>query len=436
MKLTQLRLWFAFTFAVLLLASVAAQAGEPIANDDDRVFEFRIHEMSITLDANDWEGIRRQTLEGWRRASTVIYDGVRLDEVGVEAKGHVRSEPGASVYYMYPNLHIDFSKYRRTQTLFGLRRFSLKSWCCDDNTLMVEKLALGLYADFGVPAMRTTFAKVTVNGQYIGLYRVIERARPEMIARYFDDNTGNLYQMQNTASRRSPTENLDAFAYNEDNPDDPASYMPFPFAPYRLTGSPDGQDILALIRAVNQATPAAVRLAVSPLLDLNSLIDYLVVDMSMANTDGLVGYSPFPPRTYNQNNVVFYHDPTTNRFFLIPIDIDGAFDAYDRGSLDRDLFDGWDQFLITNWILYDDELINRFYDRAITFRLEVYQPDQLNRHIDMIANLIRQAVREDLGRTTTPPRPLTPARWDQRINELKNYVLRRAANLYCMLGGC
>jgi spore coat protein CotH len=307
----------------------------------------------------------------------------------------------------------------------------LKGLGSDDNSLIAERLAYELNLAFGTLSARTAYARLTVNDEYIGTYMVVESI-PDVVTRRFANNRGNLYLLKNTS--RSPN-GLDAFALASENPTDPRSYIgderqehkPFemPFGKF------DGRDIVDLIQAFNQATPGAIRLAVSSLLNLDTLIDYLAVDMALTNTDGLLSYDERGPgkRVYYNKNTFFYHDPTTTQFFVMPYDLDAALDAFYPDSFTRDLRDGWDQMRITRLLLNDPSLMNQYFDRVRAFVNQLYDPDFIIQWINDLADQIRPALVEDLSRTTTPPRGMTIDDWENRVDRLRQYIRKRAGSL-------
>lgn len=425
-QLKRAKLWLALMASILLGAGMIAFGDDGAAKDEtDWIFDQSfVHDINITINPDTWELMREQALTPWQRA-TFIFDGeVLLEEVGVEIGATRRVQPER--YYDHPNLHVNFAKYRSNQSLYGLKQLAIRGFCCDDDSIMANWLGVQLYAAFGLPVGRLAFARVTVNDEYIGPFWIMER-EVEVVPRFFR-NGGNLYKLQNTANRRS--RNRDAFWRDPMNPTAPRSYVPIPFKPFApRSPAPDGRDIVDLVWAANQATPAAVRLALDPLLDLDNLINYLAVDMALADADGLVSYSNEVPRQYYQDDVFLYRDPTSRKFFLIPHEFEGAFTAFDPTySVNRGLTDGWDTLLITKWLLRDPELMAQYYDAVQAFLDYVYIPDQVVQQIDAMAALIRPAVRDDLTRSSMP-RPVTMAQWEASVAALRAYIPNRVANV-------
>jgi hypothetical protein len=85
-------------------------------------------------------------------------------------------------------------------------------------------------------------------------------------------------------------------------------------------------------------------------------------------------------------------------------------------------------------MLDDPEIMNRFFTRARMFLDQVFVPDNIIRRIDQMAARIRPSVYEDLSRRFQYPISLTPQRWEQRVNRLKEFTRARVINLRRQLG--
>ena len=81
-----------------------------------------------------------------------------------------------------------------TDHFLGLARINLKAMY-NDPSQMREALAWRSFAEAGVPASRHTYAKLTINGRYRGLFSVVEDVdRRYLSDRFGDADEGNLYK--------------------------------------------------------------------------------------------------------------------------------------------------------------------------------------------------------------------------------------------------
>ncbi len=118
-------------------------------------------------------------------AATLELHGER-HEVGLRLKGQgsFRSLDGKAAF------KIDGGS---AGALGGLRRLTLNNLVQDPSGLS-EALAYRLYAAAGVPAPRSGFACVSVNGTPYGLHSVVETMDEELLERLFDDGSGTLWE--------------------------------------------------------------------------------------------------------------------------------------------------------------------------------------------------------------------------------------------------
>lgn len=80
------------------------------------------------------------------------------------------------------------------ERLAGMSKVNLKAMY-NDPSQMREALAWRLFASAGVPASRHTYAKLGLNGTYMGLFSVIEQVDKRFLKDRFGDNDeGNLYK--------------------------------------------------------------------------------------------------------------------------------------------------------------------------------------------------------------------------------------------------
>ena len=77
--------------------------------------------------------------------------------------------------------------------LGGLEKLTFNNMT-QDPSMSHEMLAYALYAEMGVPVPRATYARVTVNGEYFGIYAHLETIDRRFLARHFGSNRGALYE--------------------------------------------------------------------------------------------------------------------------------------------------------------------------------------------------------------------------------------------------
>ena len=152
------------------------------------------------MTADDWREVRLShrdaslsVLPGaddgyqYRRAEIRI-DGVVVSQVGVRKKGFI-----GSVVSTRPSLKVKFDEYVSGQSFAGLEGLTLNN-NNQDQALLQQFLAYDLYTRAGVPAPQTSFARVRVNGEDLGVYTRVETIDKAFLRRVFGNDNGVLYE--------------------------------------------------------------------------------------------------------------------------------------------------------------------------------------------------------------------------------------------------
>ena len=183
--------------AVLLgpLSSVAAQkhvhlsAGEIGRADASEEFFTNgpVPHLKIEITGTNWTALQRNS-RAYVRAT--IHDGDKVyTEVGIHLKGAAGSSRDLNDK---PALTLKFDKFRDGQRFHGLDKIHLNN-SVQDGSYMTELICGELFRAAGVPAARTTHARVGLNGRDLGLYVLKEGFNKTFLRRYFSDPNGNLY---------------------------------------------------------------------------------------------------------------------------------------------------------------------------------------------------------------------------------------------------
>jgi spore coat protein H len=249
------------------------------------------------------------------RISAPSLGDVDLGQVGVRHKGAwslhhcwddfggVRSHDAECAKISYK---LSFDEYAPDTRLAGLKHLNLHA-ASGDATKLRELLAYRMFNDFGVIAPRTSYARITINGDLLGLFVVVE----EIDGRFADfhypaSGDGNLYK------EVWPRAGL---------PDDP-----FVAALETNRVAPDVSDIQAFAAAVGATGEATFAADMAPWVDRDALLRYVAVDRAEKNWDGIMAfYAPETP-----HNFYWYDDGAAEaRFHLIPWDLDNTFWEFD-----------------------------------------------------------------------------------------------------------
>ena len=245
-----------------------------------------IHDVVIELDSGSVNALNYNPTD---YTDAVITIAGQTLEVGVRIKG------SSSFQYLSgkPSLKLDMDFEVPNQTLLGIRKLNLHNMYYDPSR-MSEELMYSMFREAGLPAARTGYARVTINGTAYGLYSVVEVTDDPMLERWFADNNGNLYEnAENYCDLDDGVSCFDAEEFDE--------------------GSHDALE--RLIDAVTDSSDDWLT-RVQPLLLWDHYTGFLAMEMSVAHWDS---YS------FDLSNYRFYHEPTEDGWTLIPSSTDLGF---------------------------------------------------------------------------------------------------------------
>ena len=246
-----------------------------------------VHQLALTMSADDWQSIIDDSRgDEWRHA-TVTYDGVTVDDVGVRPAGESSRFAGNQKMAF----RIKFDAFAGHGTFGGYGDVNVKGEY-DDGSMMRERLALFVFNAL-MPAPKVAHARLVVNGDLRGLFTLRQDWRESSIAEHFSSPVGPLYRL------RPALHTDDPYTYQGD---DPARYVPLPWQQY--VGKPAaGDDVIAPFLQRLASDPAALE----QVTDIDNLFAYLAAFALIMDTDGLVGSSGVA-------NHFQYYDPSSKKF--------------------------------------------------------------------------------------------------------------------------
>ena len=214
-------------------------------------------------------------------------------EVGIRLKGNVGGsfrdlKTGKAAF----KIKCNFVKGKKC---LGLKKMTLNNMV-QDPSMLHETLAYSAFRAAGVPASRTGYAYVRVNGQDFGLYLNLETLDDVSLTRLFgkpfDEKTQHLYEGEeghDVAPGEAPEFEIDE-------------------------GEKDRTDLEALIEAANGAGGAPWSERVASNADLAEMTKMWAVEKYIDHWDGYSGHSQAGLRP---NNYYLYSEPS-GRFQMLP----------------------------------------------------------------------------------------------------------------------
>ena len=404
------------------------------ADPFDFVFdEGVIRTYDLTVAEDDWDWLNQNPLDEEYVPGRLTFEGRQFNDVGVRYKGfygQLRFCFDAAGNQTCPKiaLKLKFSEYDRRGRFYGLKRLNFHSMHEDDSQLR-EALAYRLYREAGVPAPRTAFAWVTVNGEPHGLFLAVENIDDRFVATHFrDGGDGKLYKevWPEHDTSLPYVEALDRTFWGADRPD-VSRFQAF------------GSEMLSAYTD-DPAGDADVYRVIREWTDADALLRYMAVDRFVDNWDGVVAWycvtvgTVNPGRCFN-HNYFWYEHSRSGRFTLIPWDLEHTFrypspirrsyrmpawEATEAACHLRPVFleiparapscdpflhalatAGWDDYVAT---------------AREVLAMPAFQIEALHAHVDALAALLEDAITEDRN---GPHRIV----WREALRELKENIV-------------
>ena len=206
---------------------------------------------------------------------------------------------------------VDLDRAVEGQTLFGLDKLNLQNGAMD-STLMRESLAFECYRRFGVPASRTTFARVALaveggtEARDLGVYTVVEQVDGTFLKRVFGDDRGTLVKPERVGDRLGRAgEGVDGTVESLN---------------VKRKGRAEDRARLAALVALLAEDPAAratdFPARLEALLDVEAFLRWWAMATLLGDVDTLAGFG---------HNAYLYVRPADGRVVLIPWDLNHAF---------------------------------------------------------------------------------------------------------------
>ena len=292
------------SFFVLSISSIA----EEMKLKADDLFRInQLIEIDVKMLPADWEKLRKESDRNNGSMSRIFggggsigkrfnlykadisVDGNKIKSVGIRTKGFI-----GSLNPERPSLKIKFNEYVDQSPVQGLDRLTLNN-NVQDVSLASQFLTYKLFNKAGIPAPRVSHCKVTVNGEYLGVYSHVESVRSPFIKKHFQRNSGELYEGTISDFYPIAVQNIEAKnSYTEKNRTQALKLA-------EILETKEGFDL-------NEA---------KKFINLKQFVRFWAMESLLGFWDGY---------TNNQNNYYAYSNPNDQkRFHFIPWGADGAF---------------------------------------------------------------------------------------------------------------
>jgi hypothetical protein len=228
--------------------------------------------------------------------ATVTVDGRAYRDVGVHFRGN-------SSYRQVPlglkhSLTISFDAVDPEQALYGYRTLHLLN--ANDDPTFLKPVLYGEIARAYIPAPRTNYLRVVINGESWGVYPNVQPFNKDFLRDQFGTTKGARWTVPGSPRARGGLEYLG---------DDPASYWRL----YELKSKEEPKawaSLIRLARVLNTTPLSELESALAPILDVDETLRFLALDNALINNDGYWSRA---------SDYSLYEDPK-GRFQIVPHD--------------------------------------------------------------------------------------------------------------------
>ena len=282
--------------------------------DQDKLPTFELELSEDALKRIDDDPTAEEYVEG-----SMTFEGETISPVGIRYKGSIGAYVGclSGLDWANPSGHKTCTKLSmkvkinwegREEKFYGLKKIQLHSQNNDDSQ-MRDRMAYWLFREMGVPAPRAIHARLLINGDFVGLFSLVEQIDGRFTRYNYNDGEGNLYKevwpLTAAGNVQSTTNLKDALRTNED--DNPSVDLMRTFA----------QEII-------DADDNSIKSVIANYMNVNEIISYAVVDRTIRADDGAFHW--YCNGGCSNHNYYWYEEPNNNRIHLIPWDMDNTFE--------------------------------------------------------------------------------------------------------------
>lgn len=299
-----------------------------------------------------------------------------LENVGFRLRGNTTRGAHKKAFKVSFNTFETGRKYR------GVEKLNLNPEK-NDPTLSRSHLCWNLAQQIGIPAARTNYVELYINGDYFGLYLNTEHIDEQFVEQRFGNQDGNLYKCLFPAD----------LVYKDSNP---TTYKEVIYGrrAYDLktnTEADDYSDLANFIAILNNTPTTNLSCVLEEIFNVDGFLKTVAFDVLTGNWDGAL---------YNKNNFYLYHNSATGKFEYIAYDLDNTLGIDWLGS-------DWSERNIYRWartsqprpLFYKIMAVEEYQDRYSyylqQFMTQYFNLDALNYFVNELPEQLLPYVQRD-----------------------------------------
>ena len=288
---------------LFILAYKYFGAGTVTVYGDDYVTRYfqrdEVMEVNIKIDEADWDKMMANPTAEEFVTAAVDVNGDTYPSVRIRPKGNSSLRSVADSDSNRYSFKINFNDIAESQTMAGLTQLNLNN-CFSDPSSMREYLSYQIFEEMGVSVPAFSYAAVSVNGEYFGLYLAVESILEPYLERNFGNITGDLYKSVGNTLK-----------YNGDGSTDYTG-----LEVKSTLKNADWSKLIKMIEVLNNGGD------IEKYLDVDAALRYIAVNTALVNFDSYQGNFAHNYYLYEQDGV----------FTILPWDLNMSFGGFNFGG--------------------------------------------------------------------------------------------------------
>lgn len=367
----------AVVLVFLVLLTLNSIPAEPAAESmvDTIVFpQDQVIEINITIDESDYSDMIINAMAKESVTVDITYNDYTFSDVSMRTKGNSSLRDvfqSESDRYSYK---IDFNEYLNDQNFFGITKINLNN-LFSDPSMMAEYIGYDMLRTLGADVPRTSYASVSINGEYSGLYIVVEQVNDYFLTEHFGESAGELYK---------PDMGIGSdLKYISENGTDYTGMFP------ENMDSSDNTDLAELIAAIDEGGD------LDEVLNVDSFLKYLAVSTLTVHVDSYQGGMYHNYYLYNNNGI----------FEWITWDLNMVFNGFPGSGLtdleavefliDEPVMGTMSEYPLVQAVLQNEVYREKYHEYLEILLAEYFSSDFISEKITGTYNLIKNYVKND-----------------------------------------
>lgn len=266
----------------------------------------QVAEIRITMNQADLDWMYENPQSDSMHLAQVHFKNAQIDEV-IDSVG-IRIRGNTSRVSYKKSLKLSFNTFIDGGDFYNLEKINLNGEH-NDPSIVRSKLCWDFFNSIGVVSTRAAHAAVYINDKYYGLYISVEHIDEEFLQKNYQDDSGNLWKCLFGSDLTYLGSNPDLYKFENDEG----------IRPYDLIRNEeidDYSELARLIDTINNSSTENFEIALESILNVNGVLKYFAANILVGGWDDYWSLS---------NNFYLYHNPSLDKFDLIPYDYDNTF---------------------------------------------------------------------------------------------------------------